>query len=84
MLIASVVKDCTFFLTLAILVLVGFGLSLFVVFQHSLNALECDDASMEDCGGAIRQKIYSSFGNPVKAMLTLFYAMIGTFDYEVS
>eukprot|EP00210_Caulerpa_lentillifera_P007620 g7278.t1 len=83
LLIASVVKDCTVFLTLAVVFLLGFGLFMFVVFQYSLSVLECTENSNEECDDEIRNKIFSSFGNPLKAMLTLFYAMIGTFDPEV-
>lgn len=75
--IETVVRDCVPFLVLTNVVLVGFGIGLFVVFQEPLKDFDAGTAD-EDM-----KKVHDSFGTPWNAMETLFYAMVGTFEPEV-
>eukprot|EP00210_Caulerpa_lentillifera_P003428 g3271.t1 len=78
LMIENVIRDCVFFLVLAGVVLVAFGIALFIMFQHVIRHHESspdDDETFEN--------IKSSFKNPQKVLLTLFYAMIGTYEVEV-
>eukprot|EP00210_Caulerpa_lentillifera_P007815 g7457.t1 len=85
LMIANVIRDCIPFLTLSGIVLFGFSFGLFAMFQDVIQAIDSskpeEDEGQEE--NETHQKIVSSFETPQKAMLTLFYAMIGTFDVEV-
>eukprot|EP00210_Caulerpa_lentillifera_P008888 g8480.t1 len=82
LMIENVIRDCMPFLILSGIVLVGFSLALFALFQQSLR--HCDPCNQDHVGDISNwDEINASFGTPQKAMLTLFYAMIGTFDVEV-
>eukprot|EP00210_Caulerpa_lentillifera_P007821 g7463.t1 len=85
LMIENVIRDCIPFLILSGVVLLGFSIGLFAMFQDVIQIsnsikLEEDDGQEEN---ETHQKIVSSFESPQKAILTLFYAMIGTFDVEV-
>eukprot|EP00210_Caulerpa_lentillifera_P007837 g7479.t1 len=85
LMIENVIKDCIPFLILSGIVLFGFSIGLFAMFQDVMQVI--DSSKLEEDNGQeeneTHQKIASSFESPQKAMLTLFYAMIGTFDVEV-
>lgn len=74
--IENVVKDCFPFLFLSIVILLGFGFSLFGVF----TLMQVDQNDWNE----LADKIEISFGSPWKSILTMFYAMAGTFDQEVN
>jgi len=78
-----VVHDCRPFLGLAFVILAGFSVALFVLFQccsipPSTNATEEEDD--DDDEGDL---IHESFGSQWRSLSTLFYAMVGTFEVEV-
>eukprot|EP00210_Caulerpa_lentillifera_P007761 g7406.t1 len=79
LMIQSVIKDSLPFLFLAFVLLIGFSITLFGLFQHSLQEKRKRSGEDDDVAHMIEQ----SFGNPPKAMLTLFYAMVGTFEPEI-
>jgi len=81
LMIESVIKDCIPFLILTFVILVGFSLALFVLFQHSLQEKREQQDYKED--NEIKNTIEQCFGDPGKTMVTLFYAMIGTFEPKV-
>lgn len=81
LMIEHIVKDCIPFLTLAFVILSGFSLALFVLFQRSLQEKRVLEGVEEN--DEIKKDIDQCFGDPAKAMVTLFYAMIGTFDSKV-
>eukprot|EP00210_Caulerpa_lentillifera_P008920 g8511.t1 len=87
LMIENVVRDCIPFLILSGIALVGFSLALFILFQHSLHysvaSGQENDSGDHVEGGISLHKINASYGTPQKSMLTLFYAMIGTFDVEI-
>eukprot|EP00210_Caulerpa_lentillifera_P008889 g8481.t1 len=84
LMVENVIRDCIPFLMLLGIVLVGFSLALFTLFQyaltheHSINGNN-DKANEE----SYSDDINASFGSPQKALLTMFYAMIGTFEVEI-
>jgi len=77
----NIVKDCAPFLALAFSILVGFSFCLFILFQYSLQ----EKRTLIHVGDDDETKIdiEECFGDPAKAMVTLFYAMIGTFETKV-
>eukprot|EP00210_Caulerpa_lentillifera_P006581 g6286.t1 len=77
LLIENVVRDCFPFLFLAGVVLLGFSIGLFVLFQNSLKDFHEHNAD-DDI-----KKVHNSFGTPWNSIETLFYAMIGTFEPEI-
>jgi len=82
--IENVVRDCVPFLTLAFSILGGFSCCLFVLFQHSLQEKKMQqDTEEEEEKDEFKNAIKQCFGDPLKAMVTLFYAMIGTFEPKV-
>lgn len=82
--IENVIKDCVPFLALSFSILVGFSLALFILFEHSLQEKRlCKDVEEDRKDDEIKNAIEQSFGDPGKAMVTLFYAMIGTFEPKV-
>eukprot|EP00210_Caulerpa_lentillifera_P008054 g7691.t1 len=85
LMIENVIRDCLPFLMLSGIILVGFSLALFTLFQQSLHQENSNEHDVEevDCCESTLDKINASFGTPIMAMLTLFYAMIGTFDVEI-
>eukprot|EP00210_Caulerpa_lentillifera_P007825 g7467.t1 len=85
LMIENVIKDCIPFLLLSGVVLVGFSTGLFAMFQDVIQAIDSSKQEENDRQeeNETHQKIISSFETPQKAMLTLFFAMIGTFDTEV-
>jgi len=82
--IENVVKDCISFLLLATLVLIGFSFALFNLFQHALSSDSLQNAKIHNEEDTLASMIDLSYGNPLKAMATLFYAMLGTIDIEVN
>lgn len=79
--IESIVKDCVPFLALAFAILVAFSFSLFVLFQHSLQEKRVLIGHGDE--DEVKSNVDQCFGDPLKAMVTLFYAMIGTFEPKV-
>lgn len=79
------VRDCVPFLGLSGVILSGFSIGLFVVFQDIIEHVNSIDRENndEEVDDEVFKKITDSFGTPLKAILTLFCAMIGTFDIEV-
>lgn len=107
LMIENVINDSKYFLMLAFLVLVGFGLALFTVLQYcvdselnetyspeeenhiavdeqSLTTLIQDDKQVDAADDDIEEVIKSDFRSSYRAILTMFYAMVGTFNPEVS
>eukprot|EP00210_Caulerpa_lentillifera_P007810 g7453.t1 len=74
LMIENIIKDCAPFLVLALVILLGFSFAMFVLFQQALHENDHNDT---------RDLIKQSFGNPWKTMVTMFYAMVGTFEPEV-
>lgn len=92
MIIENIVKDCLYFLILALLLLVGFSLALFIIL-HSCNDNEDDsqgedpllnETSLSKVDDEKAEEGSSSFSAPYRAVLTMFYAMVGTFEPEAS
>lgn len=83
--IENVIQDCVFFLGLAGMVLVAFSIALFILFQRTIHDMPDDDVwdDMADEEAENLRMIRSSFNSPQRAMLTLFYAMIGTYEVNV-
>lgn len=69
--IENIIKDCIAFLALAFVVLFGFALALRVLFR----GVQPESYTRED---------YRQFGTFQESLLTLFYALLGTFDPEVA
>lgn len=78
-------RDCVPFLILSGVVLIGFSIGLFAMFQDVIRASKSDDQEDNDDGDENEtfKKINANFMTPLRAMLTLFCAMLGTFDIEV-
>ena len=68
--ITNIYVDCLPFLSLAVVILLGFGLALYVLLHEDIAGLEDDALSL-------------SHGNILKSILTLFYAVLGEFEPEV-
>eukprot|EP00210_Caulerpa_lentillifera_P007813 g7455.t1 len=85
LMIENVIRDCIPFLILSGVVLFGFSIGLFAMYQDVVHASDSNKLEENDMQeeNETHQKIVSSFETPQKAMLTLFFAMIGTFDIEV-
>eukprot|EP00210_Caulerpa_lentillifera_P007789 g7433.t1 len=94
LMIENVIKDCLAFLVLTIVILIGSSLTLFILFQFPLQINKTYEANSkhEDIKGTfedenkedeVRTIMEQSFGDPWKAVITLFYAMIGTFEPTV-
>lgn len=86
--IENVIKDCLYFLMLACLILVGFGLALFTMMRYCIDDHKDGDGSSpsnstQERDDQVEKQLESSFRTPYKAILTLFYAMVGTFEPEV-
>jgi len=77
--LTCMLNDILPFVSLALAVLVGFSVSLHVLFRCSLNTHSTSE-SEED----IYTMIHESFGSPLRSLSTLFYAMVGTLEPEVS
>lgn len=79
------VRDCVPFLILSGVVLIGFSIGLFAMFQDIIEASNSNDQEDNDGGddNETFKKINASFKTPWRAMLTMFCAMVGTFDVEV-
>lgn len=82
LMIENIVNDCVPFLSLAFVILAGSSLALFILFQSSLHERRSDEGSGEE--DEIKAMIEQCFGDPIKAMVTMFYAMIGTFEPTVT
>eukprot|EP00210_Caulerpa_lentillifera_P007840 g7482.t1 len=54
--------------------------ALFVLFQHTLQEEGLND---NEDSNEVRAIMQQSFGNPLKTMVTMFYAMIGTFEPQI-
>jgi len=84
--IENVVKDCIPFLFLAGMILSGFSVAMFMLFRERLHPIHSNEAKgtdSSDDGHETFEKIVDSFDTPWETMLTLFCAMIGTFEIEV-
>ena len=87
--INDVANNCIVFFALGSVILFGFSVSLHVLFQHvNPAAMETESAiespHIEDECDAVAGRIHDAFGTLPKSILTLFYAMLGDFDQEVS
>eukprot|EP00210_Caulerpa_lentillifera_P007770 g7414.t2 len=78
LMIENIVKDCVPFLGLALVILLGFSFALFSLFQQALHEIKL--IGKEHDIKETRDVIEQSFGDPWKAIITMFYAMIGTFE----
>eukprot|EP00210_Caulerpa_lentillifera_P007841 g7483.t1 len=81
LMIENIIKDCVPFLSLALVILLGFSFALFILFQRALHEKKSIDN--EDDYNETRDMIEQSFGDPWKAIVTMFYAMIGTFEPKI-
>eukprot|EP00210_Caulerpa_lentillifera_P007778 g7422.t1 len=81
LMIENIIKDCIPFLGLALVILLGFSFALFIFFQQALHEIKLIDN--EDANNETRDIIEQSFGDPWKAIITMFYAMIGTFEPKI-
>jgi len=77
LLISNVILDCIPFLALSLVVLVGFSVAFYVLFQCVSNLATADALEEEE------DLIHDSFGSLRRSLSTLFYAMVGTFELEV-
>jgi len=87
LMIEKVIQDCLYFVLLASFAMIGFGLALFITFQSSSRNKNCNNDELQagECKeNEIKDKINMSFGSPWMAILTMFYAMLGTVEVEVS
>lgn len=85
--IENIVRDCLSFVLLVGCALIGFGLALYVAFHYSLDHSSCNinEGQEGECKESeIKEQIDMDYGSPWKAILTMFYAMLGTFEPEVS
>jgi len=78
LLLENVIQDCVPFLILTVEVLIGYGFGMSALLQSILYKLDFEEDN------ETRKMIEQGFGNPIKSMLTLFYAMVGMFDPTVS
>eukprot|EP00210_Caulerpa_lentillifera_P007800 g7444.t1 len=86
LMIENIIKDCVSFLGLALVILLGFSFAMFILFQQALHekkSIDNEDDDNEDDYNETRDTIEQSFGDPWKAIVTMFYAMIGTFELEI-
>eukprot|EP00210_Caulerpa_lentillifera_P007820 g7462.t1 len=81
LMIENIIKDCVPFLGLAVVILFGFSFALFILFQQALHEIKLIDN--EDDNNETKDIIEQSFGDPWKAIVTMFYAMIGTFEPKI-
>eukprot|EP00210_Caulerpa_lentillifera_P007802 g7446.t1 len=81
LMIKKVIEDCIPFLFIAFIILTGFSLTLFGLFQQVLHNEESKNSEGEE--NETRNMIKQSFGDPWKGMVTLFYAIIGAFQPEM-
>eukprot|EP00210_Caulerpa_lentillifera_P007751 g7397.t1 len=81
LMIENIIKDCVPFLGLALVILLGFSFALFILFQQALH--EIKSIGNEGDNNETRDMIEQSFGDPWKATITMFYAMIGTFEPKI-
>eukprot|EP00210_Caulerpa_lentillifera_P007783 g7427.t1 len=81
LMIENIIKDCVPFLGLALVILLGFSFALFILFQQALHEIKL--IGNEDANNETRDVIEQSFGDPWKAIVTMFYAMIGTFEPKI-
>eukprot|EP00210_Caulerpa_lentillifera_P003260 g3111.t2 len=79
--INEVIKDFTAFLVLESIVLAGYSFSLFILFQYVLQIRESNGGFNDD--DEMRLVIESSFGNPLKAVATLFRSTFGGFERKI-
>jgi len=85
--IENVIMDCLYFVLLTISAMIGFGLAFFIAFQSSLGDETCNSNDLQEgeCKeNEVREKTNMSFGSPWMAVLTMFYAMLGTIETEVN
>jgi len=85
--IENIIRDCLYFVLLSIFAMIGFGLGLFIAFQSSRGDGNCNSDELQggECKeNEIKDKINMSFGSPWMALLTMFYAMLGTVEVEVN
>eukprot|EP00210_Caulerpa_lentillifera_P008455 g8067.t1 len=80
LLIDNVVLDCLPFLFLGFVILIGYSIALFVLFQYYLE--KHPDASKQGQGETERL-VYDTFSTPWRSVVSLFYAMVGAFDIQV-
>eukprot|EP00210_Caulerpa_lentillifera_P007787 g7431.t1 len=81
LMIENIIKDCVPFLGLALVILLGFSFALFSLFQQALHEIKL--IGNEADTNETREIIEQSFGDPWKAIVTMFYAMIGTFEPKI-
>lgn len=81
LLVDNVISDCLPFLFLAFVILVGYSIALFVIFQFYL---EDHPNASEQPEGELGRLMYEQYGTPWRSVSTLFYAMVGTFEAQVS
>eukprot|EP00210_Caulerpa_lentillifera_P003240 g3094.t1 len=79
--INEVIKDFTAFLVLESIVLAGYSFSLFILFQYVLQIRESNGGFNDD--DEMRLVIESSFGNPLKAVATLFRSTFRGFERKI-
>ena len=87
--INDVANDCIVFFALGSVILFGFSLSLHVLFRHVNPAtMETEsptgDSQSDGEFDAVADRVHDAFGTLPKSILTLFFAMLGDFDQEVS
>ena len=70
--ISDILKDCLAFLALATIIIVGFSLSLHVLFRHHVHVEEDNE-----------DPVPFAFGSFWSSLLTMYYASLGNFDQEV-
>ena len=88
--VGDVIRDCFAFLLLGLSVLVGFAVAFHVLFRHIVAGTE-DSPSLPsntttdgNCTNSDLDDIQGSFGTFNRSLLTLFSALLGEFDLDVS
>eukprot|EP00210_Caulerpa_lentillifera_P007742 g7388.t1 len=88
LMIENVLKDCLPFLVLALVILIGYSFALFILFQSPLQTIKDDvktnhSEEKDNENDEVIRLMEQSFRDPWRAMVTMFYAMIGTFESKI-
>ena len=78
--VLNVIVDCFAFLVLSSAVVFGFGLALHILHRHATEEAEPDHNDDDEKQGDFT----GDYGSLHKSLLTLFYALFGSFDADVS
>ena len=86
LMIYNIARDCVAFLCLSFIVLFGFGLALHVLFRGISASTEEDVSNARDDFIQDEDSVAASaaFGTFKQSLVTLFYALLGAFEPEVT